>query len=782
MKYSYRLFLFILIFAPLAFGTVELWSLATVEVLTGLAVLLLAVSVCFYRKTLSAVPGALPLLLLLCFMLLQLLPLPVAVVRFLSPSTYAAYAPVLSLSGGEWIPLTINQKATLQEFMRIACYGLFYILTIQLLSISGLVKKTVFTVVGLAAAIALLAIVQQVGSPDKIYWLRAVPDNASPFGPWINPNQFAGFMEMMSPLALGLFLFYRPRVHGRESLREKIVSFFTMPGSNLYLFLGCAATLMALSVFVSLCRGGILTITLSAFVFMLLYNMKRPKHGRAAILFVVGCVVMFVSWFGWDTVIAEFNHGITSSGELSDGRFDLWADSRRIIGSFFLFGSGFGTFIDIFPSYRSFPGYHIFDHAHNDYLELLTDGGIIGFTLAAWFVLAVLRHGWTMIRARRDQYAVLLGIGAFTGIVAMLMHSVTDFNMHNGADGLYFFFFCGLLVAVVNTRFEYCGSTTLLPRQSSKWNIGLLAVALLLTVSMLLVQYGTLRARWEYGKVQGIYVNRNLSAARLQELMNGVSRAQGFDPLDHRYPYQRAVIEWTVQNQARSLAHFVQAARLKPMHGVTLQSMGMLVDDDERTAMLLEEGARRGLDEDGLALTLAEYLMEKGERAKAVEIIGERLQRTPALVRKWASLFTDFSFSRAEIALLLSGSIDDWITYGEYLEKMGNIDEAGYYFETALSLLQGTEEFEQELKPQWFAKIIRFYQQNGRPEQALLLLRQATEALPDHVTFHVQLGDYYRTEGITFRAREEYQRALMLEPGTRAVRKRLRQMGLIDSY
>ena len=90
----------------------------------------------------------------------------------------------------------------------------------------------------------MLAIVQQVGSPERIYWLRAVPDNASPFGPWINPNQFAGFMEMMSPLALSLFLFYRPRLHGRESLREKVVNFFTMPGSNLYLFLGCAATLM----------------------------------------------------------------------------------------------------------------------------------------------------------------------------------------------------------------------------------------------------------------------------------------------------------------------------------------------------------------------------------------------------------------------------------------------------------------------------------------------------------------------------------------------------------
>lgn len=778
MKYSYRLFLFILVFAPLAFGTVELWSLATVEALTGIAALLLFTSVYFYRKTLSAVPGALPLLLLLCFMLLQLVPLPVAIVRLVSPSTYAAYAPVLSLGGGEWIPLTINQKATLQEFLRISCYSLFYMLTIQLLSLPGRLKKSIFTVVGLAAGIALLAIVQKVGSPDKIYWLRAVPDNASPFGPWINPNQFAGFMEMMSPLALGLFLFYKPRVRSDETLREKIVSFFSMPGSSLYLFLGCAATLMALSVFVSLCRGGILTITVSAFIFMLLYNMKKQLHGRAAILVIIGCVVMFVSWFGWESIIAEFNHGITPAGELSDGRFALWADSLRIVESFWLFGSGFGTFVDIYPSYRSFPGAGIFDHAHNDYLELLTDGGVIGFSLAAWFVLAVLRHGWKMIRIRGNQYAVLLGIGAMTGIIAMLLHSITDFNMHNGAVGLYFFFFCGLLAAVVNSRFSYGQSTTLLPGQSKKQNIGQLAGAVLLTVSLLLVQYATLRGRAEYAKVEKIYVNRNLSERRLQELIDGVALARRFDPLEHLYTFKLANIEWFLQNRTRSLEYFRRAARQKPMDGNTLQSMGLLVDDQAQATMLLEQGSRRGRSNDELSLTLAEYLLHMGEREKAVEVVAERFRRDPGLVRKWPSLFADFSFTRAEIAMALSQSVDAWMQYGAYLQNINEIKEAGYAYTTALSLMEG----EKELKPHWFQQIIQFYQKNNQPEQALLILRQAAEAVPDYAAFHIQLGDYYRREGITFRAKEEYQRALMLDPGSRVVRKKLRQMGLIDSY
>jgi O-antigen ligase len=781
MKMSFRLYLLILIFAPLAFGTVELWSLTIVEVLTVIAAVFLFLPICFYRRKLYFIPGLVPLLLLLLLILVQLIPLPADFVRFISPSTYSAYAPVLSVGGGEWIPLTINQKATLQEFFRISCYSLFYVLTVQLLSIDGRLKKTVYTVIGLAAGIALLAIIQQVDSPDKIYWFRAVPQNASPFGPWINPNQFAGFMEMMSPLALGLFLFYRPRVPLDLTLREKAVNFFTMPGSNLYLFLGSAAILMALSVFISLCRGGILTITISAFVFMLLHNMKKPKHGRAAILVITGSVIIAVSWFGWDTIISEFNHGFFPSGELSDGRFFLWADSLRIIQSFFLFGSGFGTYIDIFPSFRSFPGYSIFDHAHNDYIELLTDGGIIGFTLAGWFVLAVLRHGWKMIRVRNDQYAVLLGIGALTGIMAMLMHSVTDFNMHNGADGLYFFFLCGLLVAVVNTRFGYAVSMTLLDKQSTKRNIVYLAGAVILTILIPVVQYGALRAQTKYDRVKDIYVNRHLSERRLQELIHGVTMAKLLDPLEHLYSFKLGTIEWFLQNREKSLEHFLLAARLSPMNGVALQRIGLLLGDkvdDTNTMMLLEKGYQRNLDNDELVISFAEYLMQKGERKKAIEIMATRLQKAPSLIKKWAPLFEDFSFSREEIATALPNSVDAWIQYGVSLEKIDNIGEAEHYFTTALSFL----EYEKQIKPYWFQKLIEFYRKNNQPERALLILRQAAVLVPGHASFHIQLGDYYRTEGIIYRAKEEYQRALMIDPGNRTVTRRLRQMGLSDSY
>jgi tetratricopeptide (TPR) repeat protein len=161
-----------------------------------------------------------------------------------------------------------------------------------------------------------------------------------------------------------------------------------------------------------------------------------------------------------------------------------------------------------------------------------------------------------------------------------------------------------------------------------------------------------------------------------------------------------------------------------------------------------------------------------------IEVIAKRLQDTPSLIKKWSPLFEDFSFSRDEIATALPRSVDAWIQYGAYLEKINDVEGADHYFSTALSFLGG----EEQVKPYWFQKLMQFYRKNGQPEQALLILRQAVEAAPDYASFHIQLGDYFRKEGITYRAGEEYQRALMLDPGNKSIDKRLRQMGLNDSY
>ena len=108
---SYSLFIATLIFAPLAFGSVETWSIAIVESLVFLTAL-----TCFFHihrsdESILQTPGLLPLLLLLLWMFLQLIPLPPNLVKLIAPAIYQTYAPLFGINGDTfWIPLTVNQK------------------------------------------------------------------------------------------------------------------------------------------------------------------------------------------------------------------------------------------------------------------------------------------------------------------------------------------------------------------------------------------------------------------------------------------------------------------------------------------------------------------------------------------------------------------------------------------------------------------------------------------------------------------------------------------------
>lgn len=778
-NYSFYLFIFALIFAPLAFGTVEQWSLVILELTMATAYVLFFVKAWFGKDDILKIPGLLPLLLLLGLMAFQMVPLPVSLVKIISPGTYSVYDPVLSIAGNsDWISLSVNKRATLHEMLRVCSYCLIYILTIQLLSNPQKLKKTVSIVVLLAAAIAFLAIVQAVGSPDLIYWFRQVPDNASPFGPWINPNQFAGYIELMCPLAFGLFLFYKPRVRGDESWREKFVSFFTVPGIHWHLFLGFGTVLMALSVFVSLCRGGMLSLIVSGVVFLFLVKLKFPARGRATFFVIILCLFMAISWFGWGIIISEFDQGFDSSGQISDGRLAQWSNVLEIIKDFPVFGAGFGSFFHIYPLYKTISDNYIYDHVHNDYLELFTDGGLIGFILAAWFVLAVLFHGLKMIHVRRDRYAVLVGIGAISGIVALLAHSVTDFNMHNGAVGLYFFFLCGLVVASVNIRFShYSSSTSLLKPQSRRRSLLLTIIGVFLMFVTAATQGGAFLAWSSLNAVADIYVNKQLSEKYLQKIADNMQRAVFWDPLEGAYSYKLGTVKWYLDEKDEAIQDHILAVKKNPMEGVFLQQLGLLVEE-ESGKQLIEVGYARALDKEKLVLNYAEWLLWKGRRADAITVMKDRLLHNHKDIISWMPLLNSHSFSRQELAEILPLTVGAWMEYGRYCEINDKLSDAEFFFENGAELLSEIVDPD----PRWFSAIINFYRRQGEDAKSLAVLRQAVERVPDSSYFHVLLGDHYQKQGIIYRAKEEFERALILEPANARARSKLRKLGFADSY
>lgn len=771
----FSLFIFILLFAPLAFGTVELWSLAVVEGSAGI----LALLVLWYQsrgkmETVKA-PGMLPLLLLIGWMLIQIIPLPPWLVRFLSPGSFAVYQPVLQAMGeSNWIPISVNIKATLFEAIRIGSYALFYTVTVQLLANGRKLQKTIRIVVGLTVFIAFLAIIQRYTSPDHIYWFRPAPDtSARLMGPWINRGQFAGFMVMVLPLLLGLFLYYKPVVDETESFRTRIVDAFSSPGGNFQLILAFGIILVLFSILLSLSRAGILISLISLLLFYYLLSRKRDfRSWPLIVVFAVGVVLYFLN-FGGGEIASRIDHSFTPEGRLDFDRIDTWRDTLEIVKTFWLTGAGFGTFVDIFPVFKTIPGAMIFDHAHNDYLELLTDGGIIGFFLAAWFVVSVMKHGWGMIGKRRDKFSILIGIGSLVGLCSMLLFSITDFNMHNGADGLYFFFLCGLLVSAVNTRFQYQSSATLLgamPRKSSGMVLG---CSILLVSATLIFPLRTFLAQRMYAEVEGVYLSRQLSPDKLNELAGKLRELCILDPLEGTYFVVLGDIEKYQGEAGVAQKLYLLAALKNPLRGLFLQKAALMLREDraELAEEMMELSYGRSLKKDAMLLSFFEWLLWRGDTERATGVLQEGLANNPSIIDD-SMMLLNAHFSRDDVAKILPADVDTWIKYGIFVESIGDLEQSEFFRKSALDFVDN----EIEVKSWWYSQLFTFYRKQNREDQAVDVLRQAIVKFPENAGFHIYLGDYYKKEGIVYRAREEYEQALIFDPGNDGVLRRLENL------
>lgn len=772
---SFRLFLFILAFAPLAFGTSEHWSMMTVQIVTVISFFFCLGGLTTSSDPLYRIPGLTPLFLLLGFIGLQFIPLPSQIVQVISPASWEAYRPVYDLSqSNRWIPITVNQKVTLQELLRIGGYVLFYVLTVHILSNRKKLRTTLHFLAVLVSCVAFMAILQQFSSEGKIYWLRSV-SSQNPGGPWVNINQYAAFVAAFCPLILALFFYYKP-MGGDTTFREHLVTLFSSQESNRHILLGGSFILLVLSVFISLCRGGIMAACGAMIIFALLAGYKKKNFTKATVWVALLGALLAITWIGWQPVLDELDKTFTQDGTISDVRFQLWDDTTSVIKDFIYTGSGFGTYKDVYPSYKTIANNLIYDHAHNDYLELLTDGGIIGFCLATWFCMSVLSYGLRNIRIRRDRFAVLLGIGSITSIITLLAHSTVDFNFHNGAIGLYFFFLCGFLVAVTSNRYSFYGYASLLHEGGRKEKYFLIIFSVVFFLCVSIVQGTILVAANNFTEVSKVYVTSHLAADKLSSINDKLNLVERLDPLEGLYPFYRGNVSVLKEGREEAAVHYIEAAQKQPMEGIYLQRLAMMMPEEyfEKAAAFMSEGYRRTLNKESYIFTWAEWLLVHDKRNNALDILHERFIIDPAQFKEFIPLLETYNFSILEIEAVIPNRVGAWVQYGNYLEKSGNIVQSRYFRTKALGVI----DYEPDVKAAWFNQLIRFYLRHKQPEKALEVVRFGIEKVPDYAPFHVRLGDYYRNEGISYRAKEEYQRAAMLDPGNAAYRKKLRKVKL----
>lgn len=341
------------------------------------------------------------------------------------------YLPILGLcliaSAQLAFGLSAYPYLTKIELLKWVSCGLLFFLMTASLETEDHVRQFIWSLLGLGFVVALFGIVQHFTSNGKLYWFVSVPPGAGPFGPFVNGDHFAGFMELTIPFSLALLLF---RSWRREQLM--VLLLFTIVPVG-------ALTLTA-------SRGGIISlfveIVLLAFLSRSQQIGKRQILAAFAILLVVGS---FIAWLGVSRAIGRFQQ-LADGGVSHELRVSIYRDTWRIILDHPWLGTGLGTLAVVYPQYASFYNGLTVDHAHNDYLELLSDTGILGGICGLVFFAVLFWQASRSFQSERTPFGRAAIAGSLTSCAGLLLHGFVDFNFHIPANGLIF-----LLVSCIAT-------------------------------------------------------------------------------------------------------------------------------------------------------------------------------------------------------------------------------------------------------------------------------------------------------------------------------------------
>ncbi len=275
-----------------------------------------------------------------------------------------------------------------------------------------------------------------------------------------NPNHFAFYLEMIVPLTLAALFLKIDLFESGSGFREKLISTFNRDKRFLISFV--LIVLFSISIVLTGARAGIMTLITTFILFSLFtFYLTRSRAFRKkikVILITIALVTLFVG-------IKNTSDKFMRTNFDKAGRFLRWPNSINMFKDYPVFGTGFGTYKYSFLLYDTDIGGKWSTNAHNEYLESLTDGGMIGFLLGLFVIGLMIYSILKMWRVRRHPRIRLFGIGLLSSIYAALFHSFFDYSLRIPANSFVFILLFGLGIKIVTYRREFTESGT--PRRSS---------------------------------------------------------------------------------------------------------------------------------------------------------------------------------------------------------------------------------------------------------------------------------------------------------------------------
>ena len=385
----------------------------------------------------------------------QLVPLPRHVAALLSPKSADILSRYSLTFAGERAnhPLSINPSATLTALMGLAALSLYLAGLPALLSRTDL-RALPRNVILFAIPLALFGMYTRQHNNGLVYgfWHTQEHDYSNGFGPFINRNHFAGWMLMATCLAIGALCGrIESAFDGVQPGWRQRLGWLSSSSANRIVLIAMAVLVMAVSLVWTVSRSGILSFAGATLCFVWLLAHRRRVSGaiRVVVTFLLGAVLLAsASWRG----IGHLERWFANTTDL-ESRLAVWHDGWRLVRDFPITGTGINTYRDAMLFYQRQLVEVWMTHAHNDYLELLAEGGLL-VAVPALVAVAVLAAAIVknLNAARDNAYDYWIRAGAAVGLIAIGIQETVEFSLHIPANSLLFATLAAVALSPISRR------------------------------------------------------------------------------------------------------------------------------------------------------------------------------------------------------------------------------------------------------------------------------------------------------------------------------------------
>lgn len=436
-------FVLLLVWIPVPLGSNRAWAWALLELAAyGLVIAWLLLWASGRLKAPQVLAKAWPAFVLLGLWIAEqgvhVVPLPPSWVGVLSPEAARMHALVDVLgTARETLTVSVDPYASKVSLLKTLAYAACFFLTLALLNSRARIVAFARVLVYVAVVHSIYAVLMHLSGAQQEFFGTKINHAAQASGTFVNRNHFAGYLEMMLALGIGLLIAGLSDRHADSWRRlvRNVIEWLLSP--KMVLRLSLCVLVIALTTthsrmgntafFASLLLAGAIGIALSR-------HATRSTVVLLASLVVIDLLIVG-SWFGMEKLAARIEQ--TTQREIQQ-REEPAGHVLAVIGDYPVLGAGPGTFYVVFEGYRPESVRDYFDYAHNDYAQFAAESGLPGLGLLGLFVALSLACALRAHGRRRDPLMRGMSFACIMGVAAILIHSTADFNLQIPANAVYF--------------------------------------------------------------------------------------------------------------------------------------------------------------------------------------------------------------------------------------------------------------------------------------------------------------------------------------------------------